>query len=59
MDLSINNKKLSFKIDTGADVTVLPIKVFNEPLPVYTKQPRLCWNTGGIVWTLLVLASLH
>lgn len=28
--LSISNKNVPFKTDTGADVTVLPLKVFKE-----------------------------
>uniref|UniRef100_A0A3B3CEF0 Gypsy retrotransposon integrase-like protein 1 n=1 Tax=Oryzias melastigma TaxID=30732 RepID=A0A3B3CEF0_ORYME len=30
VDLHINNKSVSFKIDTGADVTVLPLQVFRK-----------------------------
>ena len=30
VDLEVNNRNLKFKMDTGADVTVLPLKQYDE-----------------------------
>lgn len=48
VDLSINNKNVSFKIDTGADVTVLPLKVFKE-LYRHNHPPSLHKSTKALL----------
>lgn len=43
VDLDICNKMITFKIDTGADVTVIPLSTYNK-----LKLPELCHSSSNL-----------
>ncbi|XP_034075852.1 uncharacterized protein K02A2.6-like [Gymnodraco acuticeps] len=62
-DIDINNKSVQFKIDTGADVTVIPHSVFKEVYkhkapPALQKPRKPLWGPGKNPLDVVGFASM-